>query len=240
IFKIAKSLNGHMLVLFNNNSRREDTLEELTMLIKGTNIELHTSKKALKFLKDKNRQIIMLGTKGFFEGIDLPGDALNCVIIDKLPNHNVENPLVKAITTYENKKYYEVNYPQLCIKVKQSYGRLIRSNLDYGYFIILDGGTNNITLRKLEQDLGGPRIQNMSSENILQIIEEDYRKWKMENLGVLLNNMRRENKDIPSSIEKESIKNNMFWEFKRYGNFNTEWYFKNINTTVKVNNNKES
>lgn len=240
IFKIAKTLNGHMLVLFNNNSRREDTLNELTILTKGTNIEIHTSKKALKFLKDKNRQIIMLGTKGFFEGIDLPGDALNCVIIDKLPNHNVENPLVKAITTYENKKYYEVNYPQLCIKVKQSYGRLIRSKLDYGYFIILDGGTNNITLRKLEQDLGGPRIQNIKSDNLLQIIDGDYKKWKMDNLRSLLSDMRRDNKDIPSSIANESVKKNMFWEFKRYGNWNSEWYFKNINTTIKVNNNKDN
>ena len=235
IFKTAKILNGHMLVLFNNNSRREKTLEELSVLIKGTTIELHTNKKALKYLKDRNRQIIILGTKGFFEGIDLPGDALNCVIIDKLPNHNLENPLVKAITTYEHKKYYEVNYPQLCIKVKQSYGRLIRSTLDYGYFIILDGGSNNITLRKLEQDLGGPKIENVKSKEVLSYMETDYRNWKMDNLRTLLNNLKVNSQDIPSSIGKESDKNNLFWEFKRYGDWNTEWYFKNINTTIKVN-----
>ena len=240
IFETAKTLNGHILVLFNNNSRREQTLEELSILIKGTSIELHTSKKALKYLKYKNRQIIMLGTKGFFEGIDLPGDALNCVIIDKLPNHNVENPLVKAITTYEHKKYYEVNYPQLCIKVKQSYGRLIRSTLDYGYFIILDGGNNNITLRKLEQDLGGPRIENVKSKELLSYMENDYRTWKMDNLRTLLNSLRVKNTDIPSSIENESSKNNLFWEFKRYGEWSTEWYFKNLNITIKVNNNGKS
>lgn len=239
IFKSAKILNGHMLVLFNNNSRREKALEELSILTKGTTIEIHTSKKSLKYLKDKNRQIIILGTKGFSEGIDLPGDALNCVIIDKLPNHNVENPLVKAITTYEHKKYYEVNYPQLCIKVKQSYGRLIRSNLDYGYFIILDGGSNNITLRKLEQDLGGPKIENVKSEEVLSYMDTDYRNWKMNNLRVLLNNLRITSRDIPSSIGKESSKNNLFWEFKRYGDWSTEWYFKNINTTIKVNNTLE-
>lgn len=236
IFTVSKTLNGHMLVLFNNNSRREQALEELLHLTKGTTIELHTNKKALKYLKDRNRQIIMLGTKGFFEGIDLPGDALNCVIIDKLPNHNVENPLVKAITTYEHKKYYEVNYPQLCIKVKQSYGRLIRSNLDYGYFVILDGGTNNITLRKLEQDLGGPIIENIKSNELLSSMENDYRKWKMDSLRSLLTNLRGLEKDIPSSINAEAIRNNLFWEFKKYGEWNTEWYFKNINTTVKVNN----
>lgn len=239
IFKTSKALNGHMLVLFNNNSRREQALEELLTLTKGTTIEIHTNKKALKYLKDRNRQIIMLGTKGFFEGIDLPGDALNCVIIDKLPNHNVENPLVKAITTYEHKKYYEINYPQLCIKVKQSYGRLIRSNLDYGYFIILDGGTNNITLRKLEQDLGGPRIENIKSEELLRYMENDYRNWKMDNLRVLLNNLRESEKDIPSSMASEATRNNLFWEFKRYGEWSTEWYFKNINTTIKVNNNSK-
>ncbi|SDO89854.1 helicase C-terminal domain-containing protein [Clostridium gasigenes] len=235
IFETAKKLNGHMLVLFNNNSRREQTLEELSILTKGTTIELHTNKKALKYLRDKNRQIIMLGTKGFFEGIDLPGDALTCVIIDKLPNQNVENPLVKAITTYEHKKYYEVNYPQLCIKVKQSYGRLIRSTLDYGYFIILDGGTNNITLRKLEKDLSGPRIENVKSEELLSYMDNDYKIWKMNNLRTLLNNLRVKSKDIPSSIKNEAVLNNLFWEFKRYGEWSTQWYFKNINTTIKVN-----
>lgn len=236
IFETAKILNGHILVLFNNNNRREQALKELEVLTKGTTIELHINKKALNYLRDKTRQIIMLGTKGFFEGIDLPGDFLTCVIIDKLPNYNLENPLVKAITTYEHKKYYEVNYPQLCIKIKQSYGRLIRSSLDYGYFIILDGGNNNITLRKLEQDLDGPRIENAKSKDILKYMDNDYKIWKMNNLKTLLNNLRVNNLDIPSSIEKEAVKNNLFWEFKRYGQWSTEWYFKNINTTVKVNN----
>lgn len=240
IFKTAKTLNGHMLVLFNNNSRRQQALVGLQELTKGTTIELHTNKKALKYLKDKNRQIIMLGTKGFFEGIDLPGDALNCVIIDKLPNHNVENPLVKAITTYEHKKYYEVNYPQLCIKVKQSYGRLIRSTLDYGYFIILDGGNNNITLRKLEQDLCGPKIENVTAEELLRYMDNDYKNWSMDNLRILLNNLRVKNLDIPSSINEEATKNNLFWEFKRYGEWSTQWYFKNINTTIKVNDNSKN
>ena len=76
----------------------------------------------------------MLGSKGFFEGIDVPGDGLLAVILDKLPNKSLEDPLLKSIIEYKNKNYKYVNYPQLCIKVKQVYGRLIRSVMDCGYF----------------------------------------------------------------------------------------------------------
>src|SRR5471030_1676321 len=134
IFDTAQKINGHILVLFNNNARRAAVNEELDLLTRGTKIEVHCNKKSIGALNDKNRQVVILGSKVFFEGIDVPGDALSCVMLDKIPNYSPEYPILRAITTYQKKGYQDVNYPQVCIKTKQIYGRLIRSTLDYGYF----------------------------------------------------------------------------------------------------------
>ena len=57
------------------------------MLTRGSKIEIHMNKKSINALKDKDRTVVILGSKGFFEGIDVPGDGLNCVMLDKLPNY---------------------------------------------------------------------------------------------------------------------------------------------------------
>lgn len=230
IFNMAKKLNGHILVLFTNNLRKKAVEEELNSLIAGTRIEVHTNKKSIRYLKDKNRQIVILGSKGFFEGIDVPGDWLTAVILDKLPNKSIEDPLLKAITSYRQKDYKYVNYPQLCIKVKQVYGRLIRSIMDYGYFCILDGGQNSKTLWQLERDLCGPKFIRCSTNTILRNIDEDYKRWRMENLSNLIKKSGSNNIDIINNFNIEAQKMKSFWEIMTESN-NVK--FKFINLIIK-------
>lgn len=227
IFETAKKINGHILVLFNNNARRSAVNEELDLLIRGTKIEVHTNKKSVGALNDKNRQVIILGSKGFFEGIDVPGDALSCVMLDKIPNYSPEYPILRAITTYQKKGYQDVNYPQVCIKTKQIYGRLIRSTFDYGYFIILDPGQNSYTIRNLERDLGGPNIELSSISKVLSEMEFDYNNWRRANINMIINNLRRNNKNIKKEFNNEAKKHKMFWELLKVEN--GEYYFENIN-----------
>lgn len=230
IYETSKKINGHILVLFNNNARREKVNEELEMLTRGSKIEVHMNKKFIKALNDKDRTVIMLGTKGFFEGIDVPGDSLSCVMLDKLPNYSPDYPILRAIRKYQNKQYRDVNYPQVCIKVKQIYGRLIRSIYDYGYFIILDPGQNDFTLRNLERDLAGPKIENISSIKLLRDIEFDYNNWKRKNLNSIIMNMRKEKRNIKEEFNDESKKHKLFWELKKVEN-NT-YYFQNTNFNI--------
>ena len=229
IYNLSEKLNGHILVLFTNNLRLKGVEEELKLLTIGSKTEIYTSKKAIRYLSDKKRKVIILGSKSFFEGIDVPGDGLTAVILDKLPNKNLEDPLLKAITTYQNKNYKDVNYPQLCIKVKQIYGRLIRSTMDYGYFCILDSGNNNNTLKQLEYDLKGPMIINISSSKLLLNVENDYRRWQLDNLKKILNN-----KNISSidDFNNEAIKNKSFWELKEVNK--NSYTYKNLNNRVVV------
>lgn len=226
IYETCRKLNGHVLVLFNNNIRRNGVYEELEMLTRGSKIEVHTNKKSINILNDKNRQVIILGTKGFFEGIDVPGDGLCCVMLDKLPNHSPEYPILRAVTTYQHKMYQDFNYPQLCIKVKQIYGRLVRSIYDYGYFIILDPGENPYTIKNLQRDLNGPPIESMPSAKVLDMMDTDYKNWKRRNLNLIIKKLRSENKDIASAFEVEAKKHKMFWELERVDN--GVYHFKNI------------
>lgn len=206
IFNVSKKLNGHVMVLFTNNLRRKKVEEELLELTKNTSFEVHTHKKSIKYLNDKKKKVIILGSKGFFEGIDVPGDALTCVILDKIPNKNLEEPLLKAITTYKNKTYNDVNYPEICIKLKQVYGRLIRSVNDYGYFCIMDGGENMNVLRRLERDMAGPDFIFTNQRNLLSSMNRDYYKWQTDNLKKILS---FSNKD--SSFNDEAKKIKSFW-----------------------------
>ena len=226
IFDTAQKINGHILVLFNNNARRSAVHEELDLLTRGTKIEVHINKKSIGALSDKNRQVIILGSKGFFEGIDVPGDALSCVMLDKIPNYSPEYPILRAITTYQKKGYQDVNYPQVCIKIKQIYGRLIRSTFDYGYFIILDPGQNSYTIRNIERDLGGPNIEISSTTKILSQMEFDYNNWKRNNINIIINNIKKNDKSIQEEFNNEAKKHKMFWELLKVEN--EEYYFENI------------
>lgn len=227
IFELSNKLSGHIMVLFSNNLRREMVYENLIKITKGTSIEVHTNKKSIRLLKEKDKQIIILGSKGFFEGIDLPGDYLNCVVIDKIPNVNPTNPLFKALKAYKGIQYSTYNYPRICIKMKQGYGRLVRSIYDYGYFIILDGGENDTTLRLLEKDLNGPTIEKKSTIEILSTMDNNYMYWQKDNLRKILNECssltQRQN------INSEFIKRNVFWERKYNNESNSVVEFEHLN-----------
>lgn len=216
IYNLAQKLNGHILVLFNNVNRLKKVQDNLNELCINSKFEIYNTKKAIRFLKNKNKQVIILGSKSFFEGIDIQGDGLSAVILDKIPNKSLNDPLLKAVVNYENKNYEYINYPQLVIKVKQIYGRLIRSSLDSGYFCILDGGNNNKTLKKLEYDLKGPVIESISSRKLLSICERDYRKWKVKNLNYILKKTYNGSSININDFINESKKNNLFWDIKEY------------------------
>ena len=240
IYDIAIKTKGHILVLFSNNLRRENVMNKLAIYSKGTELEVYNNKKAIQYLKDKNRQVVILGSKGFFEGIDIPGDSLNCVIIDKIPNINPTDPLYKALKAYTNIYYSRYNYPKVCIKLKQGYGRLIRSIYDYGYFIILDGGTNKDTLKKLEVDLSGPAICEKWSKEIVNTISIDFNKWIEENFYNIFKEVDSKNiKNIKESFNDMSKKVNLYWECIEVNEEN-EARFKNNEKSIVIKVNRNS
>jgi ATP-dependent DNA helicase DinG len=85
---------------------------------------------------------VLLATASFWEGIDVPGEALSCLIIDRLPfavpTHPVTRAKLAAIDAAGGNAFTSYTLPQAVIRLKQGFGRLIRSRQDRGVVAVLD------------------------------------------------------------------------------------------------------
>ncbi|WP_245711057.1 ATP-dependent DNA helicase [Thorsellia anophelis] len=113
------------------------TINNFTLFVQG---EMSKSKLLEKFIESGNG--LLLATNSFWEGIDIKGDILSCVIIDKLPFQSPDDPILKAkiedamlrgLNAFE-----EIQIPEAIITLKQGVGRLIRDAQDHGVIIICD------------------------------------------------------------------------------------------------------
>ncbi|RMH65857.1 MAG: DEAD/DEAH box helicase [Calditrichaeota bacterium] len=90
----------------------------------------------------ENRDSILLGTDSFWEGVDIPGEALQLLVIPKLPFDVPSDPLIAArmdeIKERGGNPFFEYSVPEAVIKFKQGFGRLIRARSDYGAVIACD------------------------------------------------------------------------------------------------------
>ncbi len=85
---------------------------------------------------------VLLGTTSFWEGVDVKGDALRLVVIEKLPFASPEDPLVRAridhLQASGGNPFRDYQLPEAALALKQGVGRLIRSEDDYGAVVICD------------------------------------------------------------------------------------------------------
>jgi len=112
--------------------------ENLTLYSQGG--EMPRSLMLEKFRRDE--RAVLFGTESFWQGVDVPGDALQNVIITKLPFSVPDHPLlearVDAIRSRGGNPFMEYQVPEAIIKLKQGFGRLIRTRTDHGLVVILD------------------------------------------------------------------------------------------------------
>ena len=111
--------------------------EPLTVLVQGS----HPKRTLLQRFLDTPRSVLV-GSASFWEGIDVPGDALQCVIIDKLPFPPPNDPLVQArskeLESRGRDPFNDYFVAEAAISLKQGAGRLIRSETDRGLLVITD------------------------------------------------------------------------------------------------------
>ena len=85
---------------------------------------------------------VLFGTSSFWQGVDVPGEQLSCVIIDKLPFAVPSDPIVEARIRSLRKDgkdpFFEYQVPRAVLSLKQGFGRLIRNRKDRGLLALLD------------------------------------------------------------------------------------------------------
>lgn len=140
---IITALDGKTFFLFTSYRALHIVADKLPahttspLLIQGTEPK---AKLLEKFVALGNA--ILLGTYSFWEGVDVRGQALSCVIIDKLPFASPFEPVMKAriqaIRDQGGDPFHEYQLPQAVLSLKQGAGRLIRDESDHGILMICD------------------------------------------------------------------------------------------------------
>lgn len=81
---------------------------------------------------------ILLGSESFWAGVDIPGEALSCVVMDRLPFASPDDPVMDAVSQRSDKWFFSHSMPRAIIAFKQGFGRLIRTRTDKGVCVVLD------------------------------------------------------------------------------------------------------
>ena len=115
---------------------------------------------------------VLFGTKSFWEGVDVPGEALSLVIIDKLPFPSPQDPLHEArtdrIAEEGGNPFAEYTLPMMILALKQGFGRLIRSKTDRGVVAILDS-------RLTTKQYGGQVLRSLPPARVTRDFADVYR-----------------------------------------------------------------
>jgi ATP-dependent DNA helicase DinG len=150
IERILKKSKGRAFVLFTSYKNMEEAHKRLKSRLPFKVLKQGTkSRTALLNDFKKDLHSVLFATSSFWQGVDVQGEALSCVIIDKLPFAVPSDPIVEARIEYlrarNENPFMAYQVPSAIITLKQGLGRLIRSKQDKGILSILD---NRLTTKK--------------------------------------------------------------------------------------------
>lgn len=143
IASVAKASGGRMLALFTSYAQLQRTSNKLAPILAQDDIQVYeqgegaSRNKLLETFRETERAVL-LGTRSFWEGVDVPGDALSVLMIVKLPFDVPSDPIIAARSETFEDPFYQYALPEAILRFRQGFGRLIRTQTDRGVVVILD------------------------------------------------------------------------------------------------------
>ena len=177
LFDILTSVKGKgVLGLFTSYKNLNEVarlvklcLPNVLLLVQGT-LEKRLLIEHFKAAHKKGQNALILATSSFWQGVDIPGQALSVVFIDKIPFYPPDDPVYWYLSQKDPAAFFKEGVPSAIVRLKQAVGRLLRRDDDYGAVVICD--------HRLDKKVYGKRIKNailpedcFTSSSILDIPE---------------------------------------------------------------------
>jgi len=143
LIRLSKATGGKLLALFTSYAQLRRTSTNITPALAEQGIIVYeqgegaSPSSLLETFREADKAIL-LGTRSFWEGVDIPGEALSVLVIVKLPFEVPTEPIVAARSETFEDPFNEYQLPEAILRFRQGFGRLIRTQSDRGVVAILD------------------------------------------------------------------------------------------------------
>jgi DNA polymerase-3 subunit epsilon/ATP-dependent DNA helicase DinG len=143
LINLVKQIKGRTLVLFTAYSQLSHTANNIRGPLADAGVVVYQQgdgsnrRQILENFKNAE-QAVLMGTRSFWEGVDIPGSALSCVVITRIPFAVPSDPIVAARAETFDDAFNQYSIPQAILTFRQGFGRLIRSRQDRGVVVIFD------------------------------------------------------------------------------------------------------
>jgi predicted DnaQ family exonuclease/DinG family helicase len=140
---LLKATRGRALVLFTSHSQLQHTYRSIARKLEEDDIlvlaqGLDGSRRQVLDTFKTNERMVLFGTRSFWEGVDVVGEALSCLAIARLPFSVPGDPIFSARSETFDDPFGQYAVPEAVLRFRQGFGRLIRSKSDRGVVVVLD------------------------------------------------------------------------------------------------------
>jgi ATP-dependent DNA helicase DinG len=141
LVRIIELAKGRTLALFTSHKAMKSAYEYVSRHVNQYTLLVQGQKPRIKLLREfsEDTHSCLFGTDSFWAGVDVPGPALSCVVMDKLPFKRPDDPIISYYSLHYPKDWFRaLMLPAATIQFRQGFGRLIRTINDVGVVVILD------------------------------------------------------------------------------------------------------